>query len=71
MCLPAGNRCSGHTSPPHGRCALHSLCEGGKGEGEGGGNYEEKRGKEHAKYIPVLSCTSHLWFLLLGACLPR
>ena len=40
--------------------------------GEGGGNYEEKGGQEeHAKYIPMLSCTSHLLFLLLGACQPR
>ena len=44
---------------------------GGRG-GQGGGNYEEKGGQEeHTKYIPMLSCTSHLLFLLLGACRPR
>ena len=85
MCLPAGSRCSGRTSPPHGRCVLHSLCEGGKGGGARGerrkggrggrgrgGNYEEKGGQEeHAKYILMLSSTSHLLFLLLGVCQPR
>ena len=51
MCLPAGNRCSGHTSPPHGRCALHSLCEGGKGGGggEGGGGGRGEREVEIMK----------------------
>ena len=31
----------------------------------------KRKGKEHTKYIPMLSCTHHLLFLLLGACLPR
>ena len=44
--------------------------EGGRGE-RGEVEIMKRKGKEHAKYIPMLSCTSHLWFLLLGACQPR